>query len=85
MLQRMNTKSKKVIFYILGIVLSAALSFYAFWSAIFYAWMNANGSWSAEKAAPWAYGSLALSALFFVLFIYFIVKVVKLRKVRHAT
>jgi hypothetical protein len=81
----MNKYTKRAILYFLGVVVSTALSFYAFWSAIFYAWMNANGSWPAEKAAPWAYGSLALSGLFFVGFVYFIVKMVKLRKASNAT
>jgi len=76
----MNKKTKAITLYIVGVVISAALSFYAFWSAVFYAWMNANGSWSAEKAAPWAYGSLILCGVFFALFVYFIIKIVKLRK-----
>jgi len=81
----MNPKTKKIIFYFVAVVVSPILSFYAFWSAIFYSWMNANGSWSAEKAAPWAYGSLALSGFFFILCIYFIVKIVKFRKANNAT
>ena len=81
----MNKKSKKAILYFIGAVISTCLSLYAFLSAIFYAWMNANGSWSDEKAAPWAYGSLALAAVFFIICVYLIVKMVKLRKVSNET
>ena len=81
----MNSQTKKSLLYFLGIVVSAILSFYAFWSAIYYAWMNANGSWSAEKAAPWAYGSLTLAVIFFVSTIYFIVKIIKSGKSNNAT
>ncbi len=81
----MNKNTKKKIFYYIGIIVSAIACWEAFWAAIFYAWMNANGSWSAEKAAPWAYGALALSGLFFILFVFFIIKVIKLRKVQNAT
>ena len=73
----MSNKTKKIILYLFGIVAGAGLCFYFVWATIFYAWMNANGSWSAEKAAPWAYGSLALAVVFFVLAIYIIVKLIK--------
>lgn len=76
----MNKTITKAVFYFLGVVTCAVLSFYAFWSAIYYAWMNANGSWTADKAAPWTFGSLTIAIVFFILFIYFIVKMVKLRK-----
>ncbi len=81
----MNTKVKKAILYVLGLIASAVISFYAVSSTIFYAWMNANGSWSAEKAAPWAFGSLAISIVFIIPFIYFIVKIFKLRNTANAT
>ena len=81
----MKARDKKSILFVLGIFASGIAAFLAFWQAIFYAWMNANGSWTAEEAAPWAYGALAVSLIFFVLFVYFIVKVVKLRKLRDAT
>ena len=74
----MKATTKNIILHLLGIITSAALCIYTFGSAIFYAWMNANGSWSVEKATPWAYGSLIISILFFVLSIYLIVKMIKI-------
>ena len=68
---------KQLALYLVGILLSAAISFYTFWSAVFYGWMNANGSWSAEKSAPWAYGFFSLSVIFCILSVYLIVKSVK--------
>lgn len=79
------TKTNKIILYFIGTLISGGLSFYAFMSAVFYSWMNANGSWTAEKAAPWAYSSLVLSVIFFIVFVYFIVKIVKTRKSTNAT
>jgi uncharacterized membrane protein len=63
------TKRSRVLCCI-GVFLAPIASFFAFWSAIFYAWMNANGSWSPERAAAWAYPCLALSLLFFGLFVW---------------
>ena len=81
----MKKKTKKGIIYFTGIIISAALSFYAFWSAIFYAWMNANGSWTAEKAKPWAFGSLAACAVLLVLAVYFLIKFIQAIKEKSHT
>ncbi|MES9912830.1 MAG: hypothetical protein ABW126_10595 [Candidatus Sedimenticola sp. 4PFRAG1] len=81
----MSKRDNKALLFGLGMFGSGITAFIAFGQAIFYAWKNANGTWTAEQAAPLAYGTLAISAIFFVLCIYFIIKLVKLRKVRDAT
>ena len=84
MFQKMKTTTKNIIVHLVGIITSAGISLYAFTSAIFYAWMNANGSWSAEKATPWAYGALAICIIFFILSIYLIIKVIKaINEIQH--
>ena len=52
---------------------------YAAMSFVFYAWLSAAAPdrWPPERAALWAYSSLALAALFLALFVYCIVSLVK--------
>lgn len=61
----------------LGAITSPIASYYSFWAAIFYSWMNANGSWSAERAAMWAYPCLALSVIFAASFIWCVCKLTR--------
>ncbi len=66
----------------LGAVLSPVASFFAFWSGVFYAWMNASGSWSAERAAMWAYPCFALALVFLALFGWCVWRLIRLSNAR---
>ena len=57
----------------LGAVLALLGCLYAIGSAIFYAWLNAAEPerWPADRAAPWAYGSLAIAALLLAACVWF--------------
>jgi len=48
-------------------------------SFVFYAWLNAAEPerWPAEKAAVWAYSSLAFAIIFLAVFIYCVVSLIK--------
>lgn len=81
----MTPRDKKAILLFLAIVGSGIVAALAFVQSAFYAWMNANGSWSAEEAALWAYGALAVSVGFTALCIYFIIKLLRLPRTRNAT
>lgn len=70
------TKRTRILYWV-GVVVAPIASFYAFGSFIFYTWMNANGSWSAERAAAWAYPSLALSVIFFGLFVWCVWRLIR--------
>ena len=51
---------------------------YAFLSAYFYAWLNAAGSWSAERASLWS------GAAFFLFCLFGVVSVIAIRRLlRH--
>jgi hypothetical protein len=73
----MNRKGK--IFRWIGLLLSLPAALYAGTGFVFYAWLNAAepGRWPAEKAALWAYSSLALAIMFFSVFIYCVVSLVR--------
>ena len=81
----MEDKSKKKIAYFVGAVLSALASSYALLSSIFYSWMNANGTWSEEKASIATYSAVALSIIFLFITIWFFLKMRQLRKQNKAT
>ena len=55
-----------------GAALSLPMFIYAGMSFVFYAWLNAADPerWPAEKAAVWAYSSLAMAVLFLGVFIF---------------
>ncbi len=63
----------------LGALASLLGAAYAATSVIFYAWLNAAepDRWPAEKAAVWAYSSLAIAIVFLGLFIFCVVVVGK--------
>ena len=62
-----------------GAALSLPASIYAGMSFIFYAWLNAADPerWPSEKAALWAYASLAIAIVFLVLFIFCAASLIK--------
>lgn len=62
-----------------GAILSLPMSVYAGLSMFFYVWRNAAEPdlWPPERAAPLAYGSLALCVAALVLFIYCVVRIVR--------
>ena len=62
-----------------GAALSLPASIYAGMSFIFYAWLNAADPerWPAEKAAIWAYSSLAIAILFLGVFIFCVVSLIR--------
>jgi hypothetical protein len=80
---KVNGISNKSASYTFGIIISAIVSFYSFWSAIFFIWLNANGAWVSEAWVK-SFSSLLIGIISFALFIYFIKKVVKLNKERNA-
>ena len=63
----------------LGAVLSLAAAVYSGSSVFFYAWLNAAEpeNWPVDRAAKWAYSSLALAILFTVIFIACVIYLVK--------
>jgi hypothetical protein len=63
----------------LWLALAATLvgSGYAFLSVYFYAWLQASGSWSAERASSWSMGAFVVAV---VLFGAFLVIAVRLRR-----
>lgn len=67
-----------------GAVLAPFALFYALLSAVFYAWMNANGSWPAERAATWVLSCLVLAVAFLVLFVWCVWKLIRSRKLSTA-
>ena len=72
------TKRKKILSWV-GLVVSLPATCYAGGSVIFYTWLNAAEPerWPAEKAALWAYSSLALTLVFFILFVYCLISLIK--------
>jgi hypothetical protein len=79
----MNEISNKALMYTVGIIISAVISFYLFWSGILFIWLNTTGAW-VTKSGLKAFGSLVLAVIFFGLFLYFISKVKKLNNERNA-
>jgi uncharacterized BrkB/YihY/UPF0761 family membrane protein len=69
---------RKIGFWI-GAVLSLLASLYAGVSVFFYVWLNAADPdrWPPERAAPWAYGSLAVAIVMLVLFVFCILKLAR--------
>jgi hypothetical protein len=63
----------------IGLLLALPAGGYAAMSFIFYAWLSAAAPdrWPPERAALWAYSSLALAVLFFGVFVYFVVSLIK--------
>ena len=72
------TKRRKIVTWI-ALILSLPVAGYAGMSVIFYAWLTAAQPerWSPERAAPWAYGALALTVFFLALFIYCVVLLIR--------
>jgi hypothetical protein len=72
------TKRGKLLRWV-GAVLSLPAAIYAGASTFFYAWLNAAEPerWPAEKAAIWAYSSLALALVFLGVFVFCVVSLVK--------
>jgi len=72
------TKRRKIITWI-TLVLSLPAGGYAGLSFVFYAWLSAASPdrWPPERAALWAYSSLALAVLFVGLFSYCVVSLIK--------
>jgi hypothetical protein len=72
------TKRRKIATWV-ALVLSLPAAGYAGTSVVFYAWLSAAAPdrWPPERAALWAYSSLALGVLFLGLFIYCVVSLVK--------
>lgn len=70
------SKRRKILLWI-GLLTSLPIAGYSGVSVVFYSWLNASQQWPAEKAAIWAYSSLALAVLFFALFIYYLVSLIK--------
>ena len=72
------TKLRKIATWI-GLVLSLLAGLYAGTGIFFYAWLSAAAPdrWPPERAALWAYSSLALAVLFIGLFIYCVVSLVR--------
>lgn len=81
----MKNRKRLIAVYIVTVILSLGLSFISFWSGVFYSWLNASGSWSAEKAAPYAYGSFALAFVFFVSFAFLAYKLIVVLKSKNGT
>lgn len=73
--QQMTNKGIAVL-WVCGIV-SLLASIYLMISFQFYAWLDATRHWPTEKAAIWAYSSLALCVIFFIVFIVCVVKAVR--------
>ena len=73
----MNKKGKIIRWVGMGISLPAFL--YAITGFFFYSWLSAAEPerWPAEKAALWAFSSLAIGVLLFGVFIYCIVSLIK--------
>jgi hypothetical protein len=46
-----------------------AASGYAFLSVYFYAWLQASGSWSQERASAWSFGAFVVAVLLFGAFL----------------
>jgi hypothetical protein len=85
------TKRRKIATWI-ALVLSLPVGLYAGTGFFFYAWLSAAAPdrWPPERAALWAYSSLALAVLFTGVFIYCVVSLVKdanktYQSERHAT
>lgn len=72
------TKRRKIATWI-ALVLSLPAAGYAGMSVISYAWLTAAqpDRWPPERAAPWAYGALALTVLFLALFAYCVVSLIR--------
>jgi len=72
------TRLKKYLLWI-GLALSLPVSGYCFMGTISYAWLNAvePERWPAERAAIWAYSSLALAIIFLSVFIYCLVCLIR--------
>jgi hypothetical protein len=72
------TKRARLFFWF-SAVLSFVAAGYAENSAIFYAWLTASAPqrWSGERAAPFVYGSLALTIFFLFAFICCVVVLVR--------
>lgn len=60
-----------------GMLLSLPIAGYAGMSIVFYAWLDASRQWPTEKAAVWAYGSMAVTVLFAALFVYCLVSLIR--------
>jgi hypothetical protein len=73
------TVSRKKILLWTGLVASVPAAGYFATAVVFYAWLSAASPdrWPPERAALWAYGSLALTTVFVVLFIYCLVSLIK--------
>ena len=72
------TKRRKITTWI-GLVLSLPAGGYAAMSFVFYAWLSAAtpGRWPPERAALWAYSSLALAVVLLGVFVYCVVSLIK--------
>ncbi len=60
------------LYLLIGAVVALGAALYAGASVVFYAWLNSANpeSWPRERAALWAYGSLALTVIAVVAFIW---------------
>jgi len=74
------TRTRKIGLW-LGAISGLPAAGYFAMSFVFYAWLNAAEPerWPAERAAPWAYGSLILAVLCFVVFVWCAVKLIRAR------
>ena len=72
------SKKAKILRWV-GAALSFPASIYAGMSFIFYAWQNAADPerWPAEKAAIWAYSSLAIAILFLGVFSFCVASLIR--------
>jgi len=78
----MNEISNKALKYTVGIIISAFISFYSFWSGILFIWLNTSNAW-VTRAGLKAFGTLIVAVIFFGVFLYFIGKVKKLNNERN--
>jgi hypothetical protein len=70
------TRRRKVLLW-LGVCVSLPLAVYAGMSFFFYAWLNASGQWSADRAAVWAYSSAMFAVALAGVFIYCVVSLIR--------
>ena len=78
----MNEISNKALKYTVGIIISAFISFYSFWSGILFVWLHASEAW-VSRAGLKAFVALFLAVIFFGVFVYFVSKVRKLNNERN--
>ena len=67
------------LYLLIGAVVALGAALYAGTSVVFYAWLNAANpeSWPRERAALWAYGSLAMTVIAVVAFIWCVAALVR--------